>query len=205
MTTQTSPQPDQLDAFETRLLSELRREVSDQPISAPSSDHGRRRVVLLASAAAAAVAAVVVVPGLGTAPAYSVSEGNSGEVHVEINRPEDAAGLERALAEHGITADVTYLTDLARCAPGRYEPVGRDVGITLSMSEQDVTVTLAPGAVREDETFVMVWSVEPLSEKEMTPDTAEGVPAVSGFASSVDADVTADRVLPCRVVPAPTN
>jgi hypothetical protein len=81
----------------------------------------RRRVVLLAGVAAVVVAAVVVVPGLGTAPAYSVSEGNSGEVHVEINRPEDAAGLERALAERGITADVTYFTDLARCAPGHYQ------------------------------------------------------------------------------------
>lgn len=203
MTTQTPPQPDRLDAFETRLLSELRRQVSDHAGTAPGPHHGRRRLALLTGAAAAAIAAVVIVPGIGTAPAYSVSEGNSGEVHVEINRPEDAAGLERALAEHGIKADVTYLTDLARCAPGRYQPVGRDVGIALSMSERDVTVTLPPGAVRKNETFVMVWSIAPLSEEELAASTAEGVRTVSGFASNVTADITADRVLPCRVVPAP--
>lgn len=207
MSTQTTPQPDpQLDAFESRLLAELRGKVSDQARTSPAPRHGRRRLALLTGAAAAAVAGVAFVPGLGTVPAYSVSEGNPGEVRVEINRPEDAAGLERALAEHGIKADVTYLRDLAECAPGRYQPVDREAGMTLSMSEEQVTVTLSPGAVREDETFVMVWSVEPLSEEELAAsDTGDGVHTVSGFASTVTADVTADRVLPCRVLPTPAN
>lgn len=204
MSTQTTPQPDrQLDAFETRLLSELRREVSDPTRFEPAPRRGRRRLAVLAGAAAAAVAGVVLVPGLGAGPAYSVSEGNPGEVHVEINRPEDAAGLERALAEHGIRADVTYLTDMAECAPGRYQPVDREVGMALSMSEEQVAVTLSPSAVREGETLVMVWSVEPLSEEELAvSDTGDGVRKVSGFASNVTADITADRVLPCRVLPA---
>jgi hypothetical protein len=207
MSTLTTPEPDrQLDAFETRLLSELRREVSDQTRTAPAPRHGRPRLALLAGAAAAAVAGVVLAPGLGNAPAFSVSEGNPGEVHVEINRPEDAAGLERALADHGINADVTYLTTLLECAPGRYQPVDRKVGIALSMSEERVTVTLSPGAVRQDETFVMVWSVEPLSEEELAAsDTGDGVRTVSGFASKVTADVTAGRVLPCRALPAPAD
>ena len=48
-------------------------------------------------------------PGLGTTPAYSVQEGNAGTIEVQINRPQDAAGLERAIEEHGIAADITYL------------------------------------------------------------------------------------------------
>lgn len=204
MNTLTTQQPDrELDAFETRLLLDLRREVSDPTRSAPAARRGRGRLAVLAGAAAASVAGLVIVPGLGTAPAYSVSEGNPGEIHVEINRPEDAAGLERALAEHGIKADVTYLPDMAECAPGRYEPVDREMGMTLSMSEEQVTVTLSPGAVREGETFVMVWSVEPLSHEELVAsDTGDGVRTVSGFASNVTADITAGRVLPCRVLPA---
>lgn len=203
MSTQTTPQPDrQLDAFETRLLSELRREVSHATSSVPVPRRGRRRFAMLAGAATAAVVGVVFVPSLGTAPAYSVAEGNLGEVHVEINRPEDAAGLERALAEHGINADVTYLPDLATCAPGRYRPVSREVGISLSSGEEQVTVTLSPGAVREDETFVMVWSVEPLTDEELAAsDSGDGIRTVSGFRSNVTADITADRVLPCRVLP----
>lgn len=204
MSTHTTPQPDgQLDAFEARLLSELRREVSGSRRPEPAPRRRRGRLAVLAGAAAAAVAAVVMVPGLGAAPAYSVSEGNPGEVRVEIHRPEDAAGLERALAAHDIKADVTYLTDLAQCAPGRYRPVDREVGMALSLSEEQVTVTLPPGAVREGETFVMVWSVEPLPEEELAAsDTGNGVRTVSGFASHVTAEVTADRVLPCRVRPA---
>lgn len=203
MSTRTPPPDRQLDAFETRLLLQLRRELTDRTRSEPAPRRGRRRPAMLAGAAAAAVAGVVFVPNLGTAPAYSVLEGNSGEVQVEINRPEDAAGLERALAEHGIDADVTYLSDLAKCAPGRYRPVDRDVGIALSMSEEQVAVTLSPGAVRETETFVMVWSIEPLSNEELAAyDSDDGVRTVDGFSSHVTADVTADRVLPCRVLPA---
>ena len=207
MTTPTTrPPAGQLDDFEVRLLAELRREVSDSTDSVTAPRHGRRRLAVLAGAAAAAVTAVagvVLVPSLGPAPADSVSEGNAGEVDVEINRPEDAAGLERALADHDIRADVTYLSDMSECAPGRYQAVDRELGVALSISEEQVTVTLAPGAVRDGETFVMVWSVAPLSAEELAEsDTDEGVRTVSGFKSKVMADITADRVRPCRVVPA---
>lgn len=43
---------------------------------------------------------------------WSPSEGNAGEIKVTITRPEDAPGLERALVEHGINPNITYLPDL---------------------------------------------------------------------------------------------
>lgn len=175
----------QLDAFESHLLAELRHEVAT---SEPSARRRRRRTLTAtAGVAATAVIGVLLVPGLGTTPAYSVQEGNSGEVVVEIHRPEDAAGLEAALEEHGIAADVTYLPDLATCAPGRYVPVPRRVGMSISLGQELVRVTLPPGSVREGEVFVMVWSVEALGD--------------AGTASTVLADVTARPVRACEVEP----
>jgi hypothetical protein len=180
-----TPAPGDLDAFETRLLVELRREVAEP---APAQRRTRRALGLAAGVAATAVVGVVLVPGLGTTPAYSVQEGNAGEITVEVNRPEDAAGLERALAEHGIDADVTYLPALQTCAPGRYTEVDREVGMSLSIGTDLVRVTLAPGAVRDDETFVMVLSVEPVTD---------------GMSSSVLAEVARGPVGACDPVPSP--
>ncbi|MCY7401604.1 MAG: hypothetical protein LH477_11745 [Nocardioides sp.] len=188
-----------LDAFETRLLAELRSEVAE-----PASVATRRPRRLLAAAAAVAAATglgLLLVPGLGTTPAYSVSEGNSGEIEVEISRPEDAAGLENALAERGITADVTYLPGLATCALGRYEPVDRRVGMRLSIGQDLVRVTLPPGSVRDGEVFVMVWSVEALTANQLADDnTEDGVETLDGAASTVLADVTNGPVGACQVV-----
>ncbi|CAM3771577.1 hypothetical protein [Nocardioides zeicaulis] len=187
MTSTQTPDPD-LDGFETRLLAELRREVDSLPRRRP------RRHLLLPAAAVAAVAllGVVVVPGLGPTTAYSVQEGNAGTVEVEVHQPEDATGLERALAEHGITADVTYLPGLQTCAPGRFTAVGREVGMRLSIGQDLLRVMLPPGAVREGETFVMVVSVEAL--------TNDGL---DGTASAVSAEVASGPVGPCEPVAAP--
>lgn len=207
MTTQTTPGHDsQLDPFETRLLAELRREVADSGSRAPNPRRTRRLLAASAGVAATAVLGVVLVPGLGTSAAYSVSEGNAGEIQVEINRPEDAEGLERALAEHGIAADITYLPELQSCAPDRYVPVDREVGINLGIGEEQIKVTLLPGAIRDGETFVMVWSVEPLTDEELDViNSRDSVTTVNGVASSVLAEVTDGRVAPCQVVPAVAN
>lgn len=109
-----------LDSFESALLSELRDVVTERSASQPR----RRKPLLVAAAAAATVAASVgaVVFGLGTggpAPAsaaYSVSAEDDGDIVVKIRRLDDAEGLERALAEHGITAKVSYGGDTDACA-----------------------------------------------------------------------------------------
>ena len=197
MSIHADPRP--LDAFEAQLLAELRRQVEQGTAGAPAPPARRtRRPLAAAAVAATAVVGVLLVPGLGTTPAYSVQEGNAGEVEVEINRPEDAAGLERALAAYGIRADVTYLTGLRTCAPGRFTEVDREVGMSLSIGEDLVRVTLPPGAVRQGETFVMVLSVEALNEAELAEITEpEGQRALDGARSTVSAEVATGPVSPC--------
>jgi hypothetical protein len=194
----------QLDTFETRLLAELRREVAAEPATeaSPAPVRTRRRALALAAGiAAATVVGVVLVPGLGPTPAYSVQEGNAGEVEVEITRPEDAAGLERALEEHGIAADITYLPDLQQCAEGRFTEVAREVGLSLSIGEDLVRVTLPPGAVRDGETFVMVLSVVPMTDEELDAiSEREGHRALDGASSSVSAEVASGPIGPCTPV-----
>ena len=205
MSTTQSPAPDALDAFEERLLVSLRREVEQHGTDGPSSRRpaprpARRVLAAAAGVAAATVVGVVLVPGLGSTAAYSVEEGNAGEIEVEINRPEDAAGLEQALEEHGIEADVTYLPALQTCAPGRYDVVERDVRMSFSLGQDRVSVTLPPGAVRDGETFVMVWSVEAVPAPPGGADE-NGVTTLDGTAASVMGEVSAGPVGPCEVVP----
>ena len=203
MSTHTTP-PTELDTFESRLLAELRREVVTGRSEAPAARRTRRRsLAVAAGVAATAVVGVVLVPGLGTTVAYSVQEGNAGEIEVEINRPEDAAGLERALEEHGIAADITYLPGLQECAPGRFVQVERQVGMSLQIGQEKVKVTLAPGAVRDGETFVMVLSVEAMTQDELSDvEEREGQRVVEGTKSSVTAEVAGGPVGACDVVPA---
>lgn len=204
MSTQTTPPPE-LDPFESRLLAELRREVGAPDARAPRRTR-RRALAVAAAVAAGAVVGVVLVPGLGTTPVYSVQEGNSGEIEVEINRPEDAAGLERALEEHGIAADITYLPGLQACAEGRYDEVDREVAMSLSIGQDRVQVTLPPGAVREGETFVMALSVEAMTQDELSEiSEREGVRTLDGTRSSVTAEVASGAVGPCEIVPAATS
>lgn len=109
-----------LDSFESALLSELRDVVAERSATQP---HRRRKPLLVAAAAAATVAASVgaVVFGFGAggpAPAsaaYSVSAEDDGDIVVHIRRLDDADGLERALAEHGITAEVSYGGETSDC------------------------------------------------------------------------------------------
>jgi hypothetical protein len=199
MSTQTTP-PTDLDPFESRLLDELRREVTARA-DAPRPRRTRRRALAVAAGVAAtAMVGVVLVPGLGTTRAYSVQEGNSGEIEVQINRPEDAAGLERALESHGIEADVTYLPALQTCAPGRYATVDRDLDLGAEIGEDRVKVTLGPDTVRPGETFVFVWSIVPMTAEELEEiSERDGVRTVSGARSSVELDVATGPVGACDV------
>lgn len=176
----------QLDSFETALLTRLRKHVDQQPAARPG--FSRPRLLLAAAATVAAAAAmVVVIPGLGTVAAYSVQEGNSGTITVEVQRFEDAEGLVAELAEFGVNADITYVPDRQECASGRYTPVDRSLsGMGVSMGSP-LQVTLPPGTVREGETFVMAVS--------------GGATPLAGFSGWTDFDVTAGPVRPCRVIP----
>lgn len=174
-----------LDPFETALLARLREVVTERraTVAAPPR---RRRTGRLAAAAAVLAAGAVAGPGLLANPAYSVNEGNDGRIRVSVDSYEDAAGLRDALAEHGVRADVTFLTGGQVCAEGRYTPVDR-AGIMLEVGAERFVVTLAPGTVREGETLVIAASV---------------VPIPNGSRSWVQVDVTREPVAPCRAVPA---
>lgn len=193
MSTQTTP-PTELDAFESRLLAELRREVSSRDSAAPAPRRTRRRALAVAAGVAAtAVVGVVLVPGLGTTPAYSVQEGNAGEIVVEVNRPEDAAGLEHLLAEHGVAADITYLDWPLQCAEDRYVevPEDRQSGLGMTSGRDLLRLTIPPGAVRDGDTFVLSLSHRTI------PGTEDGTTAAMEQ-TSVSFGVAAGPVAPCN-------
>lgn len=193
-----------LDTFETALLTRLRQHVEEHPAARP---HRSRSRLLLGVAASVAVAAgiVVVVPGIGSNAAYSVQEGNSGTIIVEVRRLENAKGLESELAKYGVKADITYLPDRQECAPGRYTHVARELsGMGVSMGTDLLRITLPPGTVRRGETFVMAVSgetVPPSSSKQ----SKDGVTDEGGFSGWTDFDVTTGPVQPCTTVPRTTG
>ena len=190
----------QLDSFETALLKELREHVDQQNAVPPRAP--QRRQILLTAAALAVVAGGlgVVVPQLGTEAAYSVQEGNAGTINVEVRRPEDAAGLEAALAQYGIKADVMYVAGGQQCAPGRYTPVDRRLsGMQVTIGSEQLQVTLPPGTVQQGETFVMAISHEAIAPE--TEQDEEGDWILDGYKGWTSFDVTAGSVQPCEVVP----
>lgn len=187
-----------LDSFETALLTQL-REHTNQEATTPARRFRPRLLIAAAATVAAAAAILVVVPGLGSTAAYSVTEGNSGTITVEVHRLQDAAGLEAALGEYGITADITYVPGQQECAPGRYTPVGRSLsGMGIQMGADLLRVTLPPGTVRDGETFVMAVSGEAIPPS--TEPSQDGVRDMGGFSSWADFNVTVGPMKPCTVV-----
>lgn len=191
-----------LDSFETALLTRLREHVEQQPAVHP---HRSRTRLLLGAAVtvAAAAAIVVVVPGLGTTTAYSVQQGNSGTITVEVRRLQDANGLEADLAKYGVKANITYVPHGQECAPGRYTPVNRKLsGMSVSMGAHLLRVTLPPGTIRDGETFVMAVSGRAVPA---SSEPSDGVTDMGGFSGWTDFNVAAGPVQPCRVVPDTAN
>ena len=104
-----------LNRFETELLIELRQYVAERAADdTRASSPLRHRLV--AVTASAAVAAALAVGGLvlhpDAAAAFSVEQQGDGDVVITIREMSDAEGLEHALAEHGVTAEVSYDPDL---------------------------------------------------------------------------------------------
>ncbi len=184
-----------LDHFETALLRELQANVNQQdnitsnPEVIGGSTHWQqdRRWQFAGVAAAAALAVAVIVPMIAPTPAYAVTERNSGEIRVQVNRLEGAEELERALAEHGVTADITYLQSNKECAPDRYVAV-RTPGLILSVSADTFEVTIPAGAVGKDDSFVLDASVTPIDD---------------GFRARVNFDIASGPVAPCKVIDSP--
>lgn len=187
-----------LDDFETALLAELKQHVTERTPQ-PVRRRGPRRLVVGLGTVAAATVIALLVPGTGTTTAYSVLEGNSGEIHVKVDRMEDAEGLERALGEHGIRADVTYVEDGGQCLPGRYRVAPDQRGLRFTIGGDRFEVTLDPGAVRPGETLVIAASSVLLPPQ---PENENGISSSGGMRSWLEADVATGPVAPCVPVPA---
>ncbi|AJR18123.1 hypothetical protein GUY44_12370 [Pimelobacter simplex] len=100
-----------LDTFEQSLLTELRRHVAERPAPQLRRRSRTRRWAAtgagLVAAGSVAAGAVLLQPG----PAFAVQEEADGDIVVTIASLKDADGLERALEEHGVEAEVTYGAD----------------------------------------------------------------------------------------------
>jgi hypothetical protein len=183
----------ELDAFEERLLTDLRAEVRGQaaearPATSVRASSRTRRLwyVPTAGAAAAAVVIALVATSSRPTPAYAVSGGNGEEVTVTVTRLEGAKALEAALGSYGIAADITYLPTDKACRSGRYAEI-RTPGLTLDVGADLFRVTIPPGAVERGNTFVLSAAVTP---------TRNGVRA------SVHFGIAQGAVAPCLVVDA---
>lgn len=120
------------ESFEERLLDELKdvvarqaAEVEAQPDAAGRSHSWRSRPRLAVGAGAAlAIAAGALIISSGgdsTSKAFAVEEQDGG-VTIKVYSPEDAAGLERALAEAGVRSQVTWLPAGMTCREPRFKP-----------------------------------------------------------------------------------
>lgn len=212
----TTPTPTPLGPFEERLLSSLRTVVSERAAeraaegaaeaptdvaapdpardrSRPAGMPRRRRTLVAAAAAvAAAVTGFSLASPSGATPAFAVSERGPDTVAVQVNRLESPDALERAFADLGITADVTYTRPGMTCQPGRYRPVVTQPGpeATLSFSSgvggdvgaSGATLTVDRRMIRPGQTYVVETSW-------------------SGSGWMLRAEVAAGPVSPCEQVP----
>lgn len=94
-----------LDTFEQSLLTTLREHVAART---PAPRRTRRRLAWAAAPVAGLAAIGTAFVLLQPSAAYAVSDTSNGDVVVTIHRLDDAAGLEKALADQGVKADVDY-------------------------------------------------------------------------------------------------
>jgi hypothetical protein len=106
-----------LTRFETELLVDLRQHVADRATHRSRTSRPVRRRRLVAAASSVAATAAIAFGALALRPdaaaAFSVQEQSDGDVVVTIHEMSDTDGLEQALAEHGVTAEVSYDPHLA--------------------------------------------------------------------------------------------
>ncbi|HJQ04907.1 MAG TPA: hypothetical protein VJ872_05660 [Nocardioides sp.] len=96
-----------LDTFDRALLTEL-RQVAAETAVAPKRRTGRRWAFASGGVAAAAAGIIGLSATLGSGAAYAVDDTSNGDTVITIHQLSDAAGLEKALADHGIDATVDY-------------------------------------------------------------------------------------------------
>jgi hypothetical protein len=130
-----SPEPKPRADFEQRLLARLKAVVAERgaaasaaeaPETQPATSSWRRRAPRLALGAGIALAAVVVAlivsaGGDNASKAFAVEPQAGGGVKIEVYSLEDASGLEEALEDAGIRAQVTWLPAGKVCREPHYK------------------------------------------------------------------------------------
>jgi hypothetical protein len=199
--------------FEERLLTELRAVVEERaampvdggvernPRYATESLHGRvsggRRLaprLVFGGAAVAAVAAGVLAVSSGTgdtSSAFAVEPQGDGEVQVEISSLSDAAGLEKALGEAGIKADVNYLAAGMACREPRFTPSGgkperSKMSGSVRQTDSGVVFTITRSGIDPGDTLLVTAS-----------------PGPQGMGDMVGVQIAGGAVSACVPVPAP--
>ncbi|MFP5389524.1 MAG: hypothetical protein ACLGG5_09535, partial [Thermoleophilia bacterium] len=132
MSQEQKPLPD----FEQRLLARLKAVVAERGAAAAAAEAAeaqagtpswRRRAPRLALGAGVAIAAIaiaLIVSAGGDNPskAFAVEPQQGGGVRIKIYSLEDASGLEQALRDAGIKAQVTWLPAGKVCREPHYKP-----------------------------------------------------------------------------------
>lgn len=187
-----------LDTFETKLLAELRTAVQVQP--EPIAFRRRSRAYAAAAAAVAGIAAAIAVPlTSGGSPAFAVQDKSDGSVVVTIDRLEDAAGLQDALAAHGLPATVDYHGGLfdpraLPAGPGGDVSCGPGNAPTVTAHDGSVTVVIpAPtvAAVHAGQSLtIKIDTLDPEARESGSPATGRMLAAVGNDRTGCAADET---------------
>lgn len=204
--------------FEERLLAELRAVVEEraampafQAPATPASEEARARWsgggalggigarrlaprLVVGGAAVAAIAAGVLAVSSGTgdtSSAFAVEPQGNGEVRVEISSLSDAQGLEKALEEAGVKADVNYLAAGMVCREPRFTPSGGAPERTKSsgsvrQTDSGVVFTITRNGIDPGDTLLVTAS-----------------PGPEGMGDMVGVQIAEGAVSACDPVPAP--
>jgi hypothetical protein len=235
MNTTDNPLQNPLPGFEQRLLDELRDVATERATKRPTVSAtgpqpparritGRTRLVV-GAAAAAVIGAVLAIgvpllagdDGAPSAAAYTVEPGEDGKITVTIKRLEDAEGLKRQLAEHGVRAQVAYSPPGKGCADSWF-PLSKHILYSLDMPFPETPeipdgekITFRPAELG-DRTLVIHTS-DSVSEAEPPPGVEKDYDLVSAgmFSDStgketyvnVDIGVADGPVGPCPVIDLP--
>lgn len=147
----------ELNSFETKLLAELQDVVAERShstVTAPSSMRSRRWLAV--AAAALLVAGATTLSLTQAAPAFALDPAEDGSIQVTINRLEDAEGLETALRNKGINADVTYTPPGKACAPNRAAMAPNPLALSVAQDDAGgATFRLSPDATPDGSTLLL--------------------------------------------------
>ncbi len=204
MSNQESPET----MFERRLRVDLESVVAERGAEqaartaaseVPASPVWRRRAprLGLAGIAVAGVAAAVLIVNAGsgdTSAAFAVEAQPEGKISVEVSSLEDPAGLEKALAEAGVPASVTYLASGTLCKEPRFQ---------AASSAEGERGALISGPISGEGPFNFTIGRDEVGPGQTLVITAWPGPGVL-LLGAAEVKVAEGAVAPCDPVPAPT-